>query len=420
VGPALHPAPRRRGFHERPLQQAAGRGLRPLLRGALAGALIAASAAIPLSGSAAGPVEIHAILATTGAFAFNGEQSVRSLAVAEDTVNKAGGIGGRPIKFVIHDDQTNPGVAVQIANTLLAQNVQVILGPSPVAACSAVAPIVKTKMVLFCMSAAFHPPANSNFYVAGISTTAQIVFAVRYLRQRGIRRLASMTSVDENGADCDNAIRTALSLPENKDITLVSAEHFALNDISVDAQMARIKGSGAQVVITGNNGTPLGVLLHGYTDLGLEIPLVTTSAALNSSARTQFASILPKEFLVTGSLSDGPDVVPNGPQKAGIRSYINAFKLAGIDPDHSHSVIWDPAMVVITALRKVGPDASAEQIDRFIHNLHAWPGASGLYDFRSGSQSGLDPTSLIMVRWNAERSAWQAVSKPGGAPLGSK
>lgn len=394
--------------------------MKRLRYGALALALIVALTAVPLSSPAADPIEIHAILATTGAFAFNGEQSVRSLAVAEDTVNKAGGINGRPVKFVIHDDQTNPQVAVQIANTLLAQHVQVIIGPSPVAACSAVAPIVKDKMVLFCMSAAFHPPPNSNFYVAGVSTTAQIVFALRYLRQRGIHRLGSMTSVDENGADCDNAIHQALQMPENRGLSLVAAEHFGLSDISVDAQMSRLKGSGAQVVITGNNGTPLGVLLHGYTDLGLDLPLVTTSSSLNSSARTQFASILPKEFLVSGSLSDGPDVVPNGPQKAGIRAYINAFKLAGIDPDHSHSVIWDPAMILITALRKLGPNADAAQFNRFIHNLHGWPGASGLYDFRDGNQSGLAPDSLIMVRWNPERSTWLAVSKPGGAPLNSK
>lgn len=391
--------------------------LKRVTNAALIIVLLLALIAVPLSGSAADPIEIHAVLATTGAFTFNGEQAVRSLTVAEAMLNKAGGIGGRQVKFVVHDDQTNPAVAVQIANSLLDQNVQVMLGPSPVAACSAVAPIVKKRAVLFCTSAAFHPAAYSNFYVSGVSTIDQIIFAVRYLRQRGIHKLSSMTSIDENGVDCDNGIAAALKLPENKGVSLVAAEHFTFSDISVNAQMSRIKNSGAQVVITGNNGTPLGVLLHGYRDLGLDIPLVTTSAAINSSAKTQFATILPKEFLATGSLSDGPNVVPEGPLKAGLRNYMSAFKAAGIEPDHALSVIWDPAMIVVAALRALGPNASAEQIDRYIHNLHNFPGASGIYDFRNGNQSGLDPSSLVMTRWSAERSEWMAVSKPGGAPL---
>ena len=392
--------------------------MNPLSKRLLSVLSIIALVAIPLSGRAADPLEINVIFAMTGSSAFVGKEGTPVLALIEESVNKSGGIGGRPIKFVIQDDQSSAQVAVQLAGALLAKNVPVILGPNPVAACSALAPVLKDKAVMFCVSAAYHPPPNSNFYVAGISTTDQIIFAARYLRQRGLRKIASITTVDANGIDADNGINQALKVPENSTLSLVAAEHFALNDLTVAAQMSRIKASGAQAIITGNNGTPLGVILHAYTDLGLELPLVTTSGALNVTTVTQFATILPREFLVAGQLGDGPDVVPEGPAKVAIRNYINACRAAGIEPDHTHAATWDPALIIIAALRKIGPNATAAQIDSFIHNLHGWAGVSGIYDFRNGNQSGLDPSSLIMVRWNPERSMWSAVSKPGGAPLG--
>lgn len=100
-----------------------------------------------------------------------------------------------------------------------------------------------------------------------------------------------------------------------------------------------------------------------------------------------------------------------------MRIYTNAFKAAGIEPDHALNLVWDPVMLVVAALRKYGPNATAAQINDYIESLHGWPGTAGRYDFRNGNQSGLDANWLVMVRWSPERKAWIAVSKPGGAPL---
>lgn len=391
------------------------RGSMLVLRNGAVATLAAALLGIPFASRAAepAPVEINAVLATTGAFALNGREGVRSLTVAENLVNKTGGIRGRPVKFVISDDQTNPQVAVQIVTDLLARNVPVMLGPSPVAACNAAAPLVREHAVMFCASSAYHPPANSDLYVAGVSTLEQMLFSVRYLRQHGMTKIASITSADANGADTDNGIAAALARPENKGVTLVAAEHFSLSDINVDAQIARIKASGAQAIITGNNGTPLGVVFHGYTDLGLSVPIVMTSGALNYETVNRFGAILPKQLLFTGQPSDAPDAVTNRAQAAAVRSFVDAFKAAGIEPDHAHAVIWDPAMIVVAALRKLGPSANAQQINAFIHNLHGWYGAAGTYDFRDGNQSGLTSESLVMLRWDPDRKVFSAVSKLG-------
>lgn len=390
-----------------------------LLRAGIAGALALAVTGVPPRSRAAdqAPIEIDAIISLTGPIAFVGKEASTGLAVAENAINKAGGINGRPIKFVIHDDQTNPQVAVQLANDLLARNVPVFIGPTSVGACNAVAPLVKERSVMYCISAAFHPSPHSYGYFVGVSTTDQLIFAARYARARGLRKFASITSIDSNGQDADRALNTIMHLPENKDLALVDAEHFTLGDLSVAAQMARIKASGAQVIYTGNNGTPLGVILHGYTDAGLEVPVITSSGALNIETVTQYAAILPKDFLIAGILADGPAVVPSGAERNAVQAYFSAFKAAGIEPDHARNLLWDPAQIIVGALRKYGANATAAQINDYIENLRGWAGTNGRYDFRNGNMSGLGAGDLVMVRWNADRKVWDAVSKPGGGTL---
>jgi len=372
-------------------------------------------AGVPGAG-AAEPFEINAILSLTGPGSFVGAAEKQALQILETTVNNAGGINGRPIKFAIADDESNPQVAVQLGSGLLANGVSVIVGPTLAGPCQALAPLIKGKAVEFCLSSGFHPDRDSFGFTSGVSTLDQLVFAVHYLRQVGLRKIATLTTPDVNGQDADHGVEVALSRPENREVALAAALHFNLADITVDAQMARIKASGAQAIINYNTGTPFGTVLHGYTDVGLDLPLVTQPAALNYAFMTQYAAVLPKQLLITGLIGDAPAVAPRGPIQAALATYGRAMTLAGIVPDHTTALVWDPAMIIIAAYRKLGTSASGAQLNDFIQNLHGWAGINGTYDFRT-EQSGLTPDSLVMVQWNPEKKRFVAVSRPGGKPV---
>ena len=385
--------------------------------------LLVALGMVPLAGRAADPFEINVIVSTTGFAGFVGKSEERGLAAEAASINSAGGINGRPVKFVTNDDQSNPQVAVQLGNQLLARGVPVIIGPSVVASCSALQPIFKGKAVEFCTSAGYHPEPNSFAFTQGVSTTEQLVFAVRYLRQLGLRKIAAITSVDANGQDVEKGLQLALNMPENKDMSLVADVQFSIapgvGDVTVDAQMARVKASGAQAVINYNTGSPFGTVLHGYVDVGLDIPVVTQPAALSYAAVNQFKAYLPKELLISGLIGDAPDVLPRGPVLNAVHVFTDAMKAADIAPDHLAALAWDPAMIVVSAYRKLGFNATGPQINDFIQSLHGWIGMNGEYDFRA-SQSGLTPTSIVMVRWAGDKNAFVAVSGPGGAPLAAR
>src|ERR1700746_17444 len=118
---------------------------------------------------AAETYDIHVILPLTGSGAFLGQGHRDSLDTLAEIVNKSNGIEGRPLRFVYHDDQSNPQVSVQLATEIIAQKPAVILGSSLVAMCAAIAPLMQNGPVDYCLSPAYHPPAGSFVFSSGAS-----------------------------------------------------------------------------------------------------------------------------------------------------------------------------------------------------------------------------------------------------------
>ena len=75
---------------------------------------------------------------------------------------------------------------------------------------------------------------------------------------------------------------------------------------------------------------------------------------------------------------------------------------------------WDPAMILIDALRKLGPDAPPDKVRAYIEGLHSWAGILGIYDFRDRSQRGLGEQNAVMLRYDGAKNAVTTVSRPMG------
>src|SRR5260370_41724014 len=101
---------------------------------ALGGVLVVVLAAYGAP-SAAVPYEINVILPLTGGAAFLGQTEGQTLQALERYANSQGGLQGRPVHFVIQDDQTSPQLGVQLASQVIAKRVSVILGSTLVAIC---------------------------------------------------------------------------------------------------------------------------------------------------------------------------------------------------------------------------------------------------------------------------------------------
>ena len=396
----------------------------PPVRTALVAACSAAllAAAVPLAALAqVKPVDINVIVTLTGPGTFLGKGEVDGLNALEGAVNKRGGIRGRPVHFVIHDDQTNPQLSVQLTNQVMADKVSVILGSSLGAlgsACLAMAPLVTSGPVQYCLSPAIHPKAGSFTFTSNVSTSDYAIAFYRYFKTQNWKRIALITSTDASGQDADEGFEAALNLPEFKTsgLSLVSHEHFNVTDISVSAQIARMRATNPQVVIAYSPGTPFGTLLQGFKQSGLDLPIATGTANMTYAEMKQYAQFIPNDLIFPG-LPYLAHQAASPKERAVQDTFYDAFKPLGIVPDLIQSFSWDPASIVIEALRAVGPDASAEQIRAYIASLHDYIGINGVYDFRDGSQRGLTEKNLMVMRWDIDKGTWTAVSGLGGGPM---
>ena len=71
----------------------------------IVGVVLAVMLLATCSVNAAEPVYIGAMGAITGGSAISGEQASLGLALAEEDINAAGGVLGRPVKIIIEDSR---------------------------------------------------------------------------------------------------------------------------------------------------------------------------------------------------------------------------------------------------------------------------------------------------------------------------
>jgi branched-chain amino acid transport system substrate-binding protein len=380
--------------------------------------LVAVLALCAAPARSADPVQVNVILALTGTGTLLGQSEQAALQVLEKRVNATGGINGRPLQMVYFDDQSNPQVSVQLASQLIAKNVQIILGSSLVGACNAIAPLAKNGPVLYCLSPGLHPPPGSFAFTAGSSSHDVIAATVRYFHDRNLRRMAWISSTDASGQDGETAFDLALAMPHNSGMTVVAREHFNTTDLNVGAQMARIKAANPDAIFTWSSGTPMGTILHAVVDTGLDkIPLEISAANLNYRQLKDYGPMLPALAITGTNAMFSADLITDRAMKQAVGDMTTAIAAAGLRPDYLQSLAWDAGSIVVSALRKVGPDASAEQLRTYIANLRGFAGVNGVYDFRANPQRGLDVRGAYMVRWDSAGDRFVGVSRSGGIPV---
>lgn len=368
---------------------------------------------------AAETYDIHVILPLTGNGAFLGQGHRDSLDTLAEIVNKSNGIDGYALRFVYHDDQSNPQVSVQLATEIIAQKPAVILGSSLVAMCAAIAPLMQNGPVAYCLSPAYHPPAGSFVFSSGASAIDQSAAVVRYYRMKGWTKIATLANTDATGQSNDKAMDEIVARPENKDVSLVERQHFNPSDISVAAQIERIRASGAQAIIAGVTGTAAATVFKGMVQAGFDIPIEVTSGNQSFPQMDAWKDFLPKHLVMSSALFPEHDGLLTLDPRIETAQHAMYAALAEhkLKADNMEATSWDAALIIVAALRKLGPTATAEQIRQFIANLTDFPGIDGVYNFKASPERGLGPDSAIAVTYDPTAKAWVWLTRPGGTPL---
>jgi len=360
------------------------------------------------------------ILPITGNAAFIGKARQATLQLVEGLVNQDGGINGHPLRIEFHDDQSTPQVTVQITNSIQASHPSAMLGASITGTCSAQMPLLtRAGPVAYCFSPGVHPPKGSYMFSVGVDTHEQIIVLFRAMQQRGWHRIAVITSTDATGQEVDEVFGALTGMPEFKDMEIVSASRFNLNDVTVAAQIERIKDSHPDALIAWTTGTAVAGIFKGLLQAGLDIPVVTSNGNMSNDVMRQFADFLPHTLLISSSVFAQHDGLFTLDPRVEARQkvYYDTMRKAGLPIDYLSAAVWDSTFLLVDVLRRLGVQATAAQVRDDIAGQSDFAGINGVYDFTRVPQRGLDASDCVIWRWDAPHQAWVAFSKPGGAKL---
>jgi branched-chain amino acid transport system substrate-binding protein len=128
-------------------------------------ALALAAAAFIFAGAVAAKaqeIKIGFSMALTGGLAPNGKQALLGMKIWEETINKKGGLLGRPVKLVYYDDQTNASTVPGIYTKLLdVDKVDLVVGPYATNMIAPAMPVIIQKGKVFV--SVFGLAVNSEF-----------------------------------------------------------------------------------------------------------------------------------------------------------------------------------------------------------------------------------------------------------------
>ncbi|MDB5615912.1 ABC transporter substrate-binding protein [Tardiphaga sp.] len=319
---------------------------------------------------------VGATVPITGPLSLTGKQYYNSLMMAEEDINKAGGIGGRNLKIVFEDTQASNGTAVN-AYVKLAQETK----PSFFFLSSystqnlAVAPEVKKSQIPAMYAGGADVVAEGGnewmFRIRpadSVSAAGMVQCALQVLNTKKPGILYIQNDFGQGGA------QTAAKAFEAAGVPVAGMEAYGQNDKDFSAQLLSLRGKGADVILIFNYPQDGALVLRQAKMLGFKIPLVSSSAALVPAA-LQLLSPSDLEG-VWGVVDAFMDPSAGGTMKDFVERYKAKF---GTEPDPYGLAYYDGAMLMAEGMRKVGTDAKA--LREWLAGVKKWQGIGHVYDY---------------------------------------
>jgi branched-chain amino acid transport system substrate-binding protein len=230
------------------------------------------------------PLRIGASISLTGRYERTGAEMNHGYDLCAEKINAEGGILGRPIEYVIYDDQSDPETGARLYEKLVSEDkVDVILGPysSPVTIpASAVTERLKFPMIASGASASDIWTRGFR-YVFGVYTAAPYYLegAIEIAAREGLTKVAVLT---EDGAFAIDAVRGGMEFAEAAGLQIVHYEEYGRDVTDLSAAISKARAAGAEVLLGGTYGPDAELIVRQSLELGFKprIFAFTVGAAL--------------------------------------------------------------------------------------------------------------------------------------------
>jgi len=184
-----------------------------------------------LAESAKPPFKIGGIFSITGPQSFLGDPEKKSMELAVEQINQAGGVDGRMLEAIIYDTEGDPSKALNAANRLISRdNVIAIIGPSLTPTTLAVMPLIQRAQIPFISCAAGNKivsPVDPWVFKTAQSDILAVATIYEHLKSKEIKKIGIITVANAFG---ESGREQLVAQAEAFGLTIVRDETFGAGD----------------------------------------------------------------------------------------------------------------------------------------------------------------------------------------------
>ena len=360
-----------------------------------------------LAESAKPPYKIGGIFSITGPASFLGDPEKKSMELAVEQINQAGGIDGHMLEAVIYDTEGDPSKALNGANRLISRdNVIAIIGPSTTPTTLAVMPLVQKTQIPFISCAAGNKivnPVDPWVFKTAQSDILAVAAIYAHIQSKDIKKIGIITVANAFG---ESGKEQLILQAESFGLTIVRDETFGGTDTDMTAQLTKItKENPEAIVCWGTNPGPA-VIARNVQQLGITIPLYQSHGVASPKFIELAGDAAEGIMLPTGKILVADLLPDDDPQKKVLTDYMAAYGAKFNTPVSGFGgYSYDAVNILAKAI--AGSNGDKEKIRAGIENLKGHVGISGTFNFSETEHNGLAPDAFVMVR--IEKGTWALV-----------
>lgn len=295
-------------------------------------------------------IKIGAIIPLTGPAASQGIYAAQALQMAEEDINRAGGINGWPVKIVVEDSQSSPSQGVTAFQKLASENASAVFSmlSSVSVPLSYEAEKSKIPLVMSLVTAKNSTRGNAWAFRHYITADRDSAAMAAYLYSIGKAKVGIISINDEYGASSSQEFADAFAG------RILATERFDARDADFRAQLAKIKDAGPDAVYLIGFDIHVINIVKQARELGINATLATTTLLTTPATQKEVAPFADVIYGTAGEYN-----LPGNEKAAGFRQrYADKF---GQEPAAYAAYFYDSVMVIKEALEKSGGAEPARQ-----------------------------------------------------------
>ena len=286
----------------------------------------------PSSGRTAEPIRVLDLDPASGVMKDIGERNYLGVEFAVEEINASGGLLGRPLKLFLDDSQLKPDVATRKAiRYIMDEKVEFIMNGVGTHIAKALGQVAEKNKVLFLnFGSAGDELTGKDFtpyqFRMCLSTAQQSGTLAAYFSTRPFKKYYLLNQDYAFGHDVADAFKKAMNKMK-PDWQLVGEDYHPIGTKDLAPYISKVISSGAEVVITGNFGADLRVLLKQASGLGLKAKVgcyyLSDPFALQEIGDAAIGNIAVESYFLN----------EDTPQN---KAFIERWKKRNLDPNHPY------------------------------------------------------------------------------------